>query len=98
MKDYDTTCDLLLKEMFARVGETYPNKKLTDQKDWFTQRSWTTAEENDWKLWAKKLIKKRHPSWRVKLIDKELSWFLLMWGWKNSDWAKEKIQKGDKNV
>jgi hypothetical protein len=47
MKDkYEVAVDMCLKEMFKRVGEKYPNKKLTDQKEWYTKRTWTEAEES----------------------------------------------------
>jgi len=44
---YGQTCEACLKEMFKRVGETYPNKKLTDQKDWYMKRSWTSTSKRN---------------------------------------------------
>jgi hypothetical protein len=82
---YDDSCEACLKEMFKRVGETYPNKKLTDQKDWYMKRSWTEAEEDDFRDWMKKYLKKKH-KWTATTIRKEIGMFLLMWGWKVSDW------------
>ena len=80
MKTYDDACEECLVEMFRMVGEKYPNKKLTDQKDWYTKRSWTESEEQDFKKWMGKYLKKNF-KWSKKMIEKEVGMFLLMWGW-----------------
>jgi hypothetical protein len=71
---------MCLKEMFKRVGEKYPNKKLTDQPEWYTKRTWTEKEEDDFRVWMGKLLKKRH-GLKKAMIDREISMFLLQWGW-----------------
>lgn len=80
--DYDKTCELCLKKMFHMVGERYPNEKLTDQKDWYTKRTWPAAKEERFRVWMRKLLKKRYPYMLAKKIDFEIGMFLLMWGWK----------------
>lgn len=84
MKDlkqsYEQTTEECLTEMFKRVDETYPNKKLTNQNDWYTKRTWTSKEEDDFSNWMSKLLKKRY-SWTKKHIDREVGMFLLQWGW-----------------
>ena len=80
--DYDKTCELCLKEMFRRVGEKYPNKKLTDQKDWFTKRTWPEEEEKDFSKWMDNTLKKRHPYLNKRSRIQEVGMFMLMWGWK----------------
>ena len=77
---YESTTELCLKEMFKRVGEKYPNKELTDQPNWWTKRTWTEAEEDDFRLWMDKLLKKRH-GWNKRMRGNEISMFLLLWGW-----------------
>ena len=77
----DRVVEDCLKEMFKRVGEKYPNKKLTDQKDWYTKRTWTDKEEKDFSKWMKGYLKKKL-KWSSRLIDNEVGMFLLMWGWK----------------
>jgi hypothetical protein len=77
---YEDTTEMCLKEMFRRVGEKYPNKELTDQPEWYKKRTWTEAEENDFRKWMGKLLKKRH-GWKKVLIDREIGMFLLNWGW-----------------
>jgi hypothetical protein len=79
--DYDNACDVCLKEMFKRVGETYPNGKLTGDPNWFQRRTWTQAEEDDFRDWLKKYLKKKY-RWTNHTIKKEIGMFLLMWGWK----------------
>jgi hypothetical protein len=80
---YDQTCEACLKEMFKRVGLTYPNK-ITKQKDWYMKKCWTTKEEDDFRDWMKKYLKKKH-RWSATTIRKEIGMFLLMWGWKVSE-------------
>ena len=81
---YEDTTEMCLKERFKRVGEKYPNKKLTDQKDWYTKRTWTEAQEGDFRKWMDKLLKKRHPGWNSRTRDMEIGMFLLNWGWSNA--------------
>jgi hypothetical protein len=76
----EKTTEMCLKEMFRRVGEKYPNKELTDKKDWWRTRTWTEKEEDDFRDWMVKLLKKRH-KWSKRTIDKEIGMFLLMWSW-----------------
>jgi hypothetical protein len=78
---YEETTEMCLKEMFKRVGEKYPNKELTDQPNWWTKRTWTEKEEDDFRLWMRKIMKKRHPRLHKALIDREIAMFLLMWSW-----------------
>jgi len=88
MFDYDKACEACLKEMFKRVGEKYPNKKLTDQKEWYCKRTWSEEEEEDFRVWMRKYLKKKYPNWTKHTLDKEIGMFLLMWGWKTQ--LKEK--------
>lgn len=75
------TTEDCLKEMFRRVGEDYPNPELTEHEDWYTLRTWTKDQEDDFRLWMKKLLKKRYKHWGQRLVDNEVGMFLLMWGW-----------------
>ena len=90
-RNYEETCEECLKEMFKRVGEKYPNEELTSQEDWYHQRSWTPEEEEDFRDWMAKYVKKKH-RWDKKTIEIEIAMFLLMWGWKNDPkpWEIEK--------
>ncbi len=89
--NYEKTCEDCLKEMFKRVGEKYPNEKLTSQDKWYDKHSWTPEEENDFRNWMTKFLKKKH-RWNKKMIESEIAMFLLMWGWKNDPqpWENKK--------
>jgi len=78
----DKIIDECLKEMFRRVGEKYPNKELTDKKEWYLLRSWTQKEEDSYRKWLKKKLKKAIPYLTEKKLDYEVAMFLLMWSWK----------------
>jgi len=83
MKDkYESAVDMCLKEMFKRVGEKYPNKELTDQKEWYTKRTWTEKEEADFRDWMRKKLSKKFKHWTERTLRNEIAMFILMWGWK----------------
>ena len=75
--------DRCLKKMFAAVGEKYPNQALTDQPEWYQKRTWTTKVEDKFREWMRLFLKKQ--GWRKAAIENELSWFMLMYGWKTVD-------------
>jgi len=79
--NYDKTTEMCLKEMFKRVGEVYPNKEITDKPEWWRTKTWTEEQEEGFRKWMVKLLKKRHPGWKKVLIDREIGMFLLCWGW-----------------
>ena len=76
---FNKICEECLEEMFRRVGLEYPNKELTEQDDWWTKHTWTIEEENEFRDWMKKKLKKH----KIRRVDSEISMFLLMWGWSN---------------
>lgn len=84
MDKWEQTTEDCLKEMFKRVGGTYPWLGLTRYREWFNRRTWTEKEHDDFEKWMKKLIIKRHRV-RAKIADYETGMFLLNWGWKCSD-------------
>jgi hypothetical protein len=69
-----------MQEMFLRVGEKYPNEDLTSYPNWYTMRSWTINEEKEFRdgmiLYLRKKLR-----WTKKVAEKEVSWFMLQWGW-----------------
>ena len=81
MIPYEQTTEDCLKEMFKRVGEEFPNKELTDKQNWYTLRTWTEEEENNFRKWMEGHLKKRY-SMTQKKRDSEIGMFLLNWGWK----------------
>jgi len=79
--DADKVCTECLKEMFRRVGMQYPNKKFTDNPNWFRMRCWTKKEEEDFEMWMRAYLKKTC-RWSTRMINKEVGMFMLIWGWK----------------
>lgn len=80
MISYEKTFEDCVIEMFKRVGETYPNDELTSKAEWYKEHTWTETEENDFRDWMKKLLKKRY-KWSDKKLEKEIGMFLLDIGW-----------------
>ena len=86
MKNKEEICfNECITEMFRRVGEKYPNKELTDQKDWYMKRNWTHEKEADYKKWLIKKIKKAYPYMRGRKLEMEAAMFLLTYGWTNQE-------------
>ena len=79
-KTNEELCEECLTEMFRRVGEEYPNKEFTDQDKWYLQHSWTVEEEDDFRDWMHKKLRKAKFS--KHQADMETAMFLLYWGWK----------------
>ena len=75
------------KEMFKRVGEEFPNKSLTDNKEWYTLRTWTEKEQELFKKWLMKEFKKAYPYLKRK-AELEAGMFILSYGWK-TEWEKK---------
>ena len=79
--NYEKITTECLEEMFARVGLTYPDDSLTKQDNWFKQYTWTQAEDDAFKEWMIKKLK-RH---RMLRPEMETAMFMLMWGWAIED-------------
>jgi len=77
----DTFITEALDEMFKRVGFEGFDKEFTNQEEWYTKRSWTEAECEDFKKWFSARYAKVFRS-NKKIGEKEFAWFNLMWGWK----------------
>jgi hypothetical protein len=76
--------------MFKRVGEEFPNPELTDQNEWYTKRTWTDAQEDDFRKWMIDKLRKEG-RYTKKTAEWETSMFLLNWGWKNEEVADETV-------
>lgn len=83
--DDDKFVHICLKEMFKRVGEKYPNEELTKQKDWFSQRTWTEKDQENFKKWLEKKMAKQWSYLGKRKIELEAAMFILMWGWRCED-------------
>jgi len=79
-------------EMFSRVGLDYTYDEIRAyadaDPDWYWSKTWTQADEDDFRKWlADKFYKSEHfrvysAKARKKIVEKEVGYFMLMWGWK----------------
>ena len=81
MDKWDKMATKFFKEMFRRVGEEFPNEELTNDKDWYKKRSWTEKQQEDFKKWMKKELKKTFPDLSARKVEWEAGIFLLSYGW-----------------
>jgi hypothetical protein len=81
--NYEKSFEDCMKEMFKRVGLKF-SVEFCQGKDWYMSKSWTTAQQNEFRKWMEKLLKKRH-GWGAHQLNKEVGMFILCYGWKQSD-------------
>jgi hypothetical protein len=77
----DKVIEKCLKKMFKMVGEKYPNEEITSKKEWWKLRSWTKEEEEKFRIFLKKKIRKAYPYMSDKKVELEAGMFILNWGW-----------------
>ena len=78
---YDKFVNKALNKMFTYVGFEGLDKEFTKQEDWYSQKTWTQEQSDDFKQWfiteAKKDLR-----FKKTMAEKEYAWFDMMWGWK----------------
>jgi hypothetical protein len=74
--------DICLKEMFLRVGlDGTKIDEFTKKEKWYSSCTWSKEDQDDFEKWMiKTLIKKM--KWTKKQSIKEISFFILNYGWK----------------
>ena len=77
----DKFLEKALDKMFQYVGFEKWDREFTKQQDWYSLKSWTSNQENDYKQWFLQEIKKDLKI-NKQLAEKEWGYFLLMWGWR----------------
>ena len=70
----------LLVKMFKIIGQEYSEDKCKEE-GWFTKHTWTAEQEQKFAEWGKKFLKK-HMKLNDKCCKKEMSYFILNYGWK----------------
>lgn len=73
----------LLTEMFSRVGLEF-DIEFCKQEDWYRKHTWTVVEELDFIDWGVNFLAKRGHRNKA-YARKEMSWFLLAYGWMVED-------------
>lgn len=80
-----------ITEMFRRVGLPYPCPEITSQENWYWLREWTVDEEEDFKKWMLKKVKKE-----LRLTDHgaklQVCHFLGDVGWKTKEEPKKESE------
>ena len=79
---YQQAYDFCFKEMFLRVGETYPNKDLTNDPDWYMLRSWTIEDGKRFRQWMV-LYFRKELRYTIKLAELDINYFMMQWSWTN---------------
>lgn len=72
-----------LDKMFSYVGFEKYDPEFTKQENWYTLKTWSNDQEEDFKKWFIKEYKKGFRATNQE-AEKNWSWFNLMWGWKTS--------------
>lgn len=81
MNKYDKFVEKALNKMFTYVGFDGWDKTFTEQEDWYTKKTWTQEQSDDFKKWFITETKK-DLKFNKTMAEKEYSWFDLRWGWK----------------
>ena len=78
--------------MFKRAGLDYTWAEIKQYADadpkWYLSKTWTVAEENSFRRWLTnhfmhdKAFKIYRKSTRKKLAEREVRYFLFMYGWR----------------
>jgi len=82
MRSNDDICVEALVELFKRVGLEYPDKEFTAQDDWYLKKTWTKEQEDDYRKWLHKLMKKHMKYYSKRKRDDEVGLFMVCYGWK----------------
>ena len=83
-KKIDNFINQSLIKMFQMVGFDSFDKTFVKQKDWYSLKTWTEAEEEEFKKYFVSEAKKKL-GWSKSTAEKEYAYFNLMWGWKVSE-------------
>ena len=92
IKDDELLTELLI-EMGKRVGINWRNfddvmkYQAEDDVAWYTRKTWTQAENDDFRRWAQAHIRKR-AKWSERKVEWETATFMLCYSWKVREYAK----------
>lgn len=68
-------------KLFQSVGFKKFNRRFTNKNDWYLLRTWTAAQEKEFKEWFVKEVRKQF-GFSKKIAEKEANWFVFDVGWK----------------
>lgn len=79
----DDLVTIMLNKMLEKYGvdvQYILEHQYIDGKLWCTYYTFTKEEAEEYKIWAMKFLKENRKNWNKAKIEKEFSWFNLMWG------------------
>jgi hypothetical protein len=81
MNKFDKFLKKALDKMFTFVGFDQFDEEFAKQEDWYSKKTWTQEQSQEFKKWfiaeGKKDLK-----FSKQMMEKEHSWFDLKWGWR----------------
>lgn len=80
-KRTDQFMEKALDKMFQAVGFECWDREFTKQDEWYSKKTWTADQLNNFKKWFIKEIKADLKLNKIQ-AEKEWRWFDLMWGWR----------------
>ena len=80
-KNYDKFLKKALDKMFQIAGFDAFDGDFANLEDWYSKKTWTKDQSEDFKNWFIKEGKKDLEFTRY-MMEKEHAWFDLKWGWK----------------
>jgi hypothetical protein len=79
-KKIDLFLEKALEKMFQSVGFEGFDKEFTKKDNWFSLKSWTKVQEQDFRSWFLKEAKS-DLKWSKAVAEREFSYFNFMYGW-----------------
>ena len=55
-------------------------KKCDDPTQWYQAKPWTQEKNDEFEKWMYKFVKSK-TRWAKARVEKEIVWFIVMWGW-----------------
>jgi len=63
------------------VGFDSFDREFTDQDNWYSKKTWTQKQSEEFKEWFM-VEGKKDLKFNKQMLHKEYAWFDLKWGWK----------------
>ncbi len=85
------TINTLRTKLFEMVGLKYVASEDKDRaEDWYLEHTWTEEEQEEFKTFGVDLLRKEERM-NKRAAEKEMSWFILGYGWKTGASSVKKI-------
>ena len=78
---FDKFLTKALDKMFKCVGFDSFDREFTYQDNWYSKKTWTQKQSEEFKEWFM-VEGKKDLKFNKQMLHKEYAWFDLKWGWK----------------